>query len=135
LQATFWPGGRIPADGHIAFWGTADPAGAALELGLPPGEPAQLPTVLAAEPHARRTSRPGGRTGAGGDEDDETVWTASGLLAAFCDAVADSCARVASPTASVRAARTSVDGRKPDWRREWVAALSGGGLGSPSDAS
>jgi hypothetical protein len=212
LQATFWPGGRIPADGHIAFWGTADPAGAAVELGLLPGEPAQLPTVLAAEPHARRRvaqvtvqarvvpirsavralaalhldwpawQRPGdsvlawsvaaklalehvaaghlvptlraGRPAEGiacwrlaavedarmarlaaamppaayalrRDEDDETVWTASGLLAAFCDAVADSCARVASPTASVRAARTSVDGRKPDWRREWVAALSG----------
>jgi hypothetical protein len=59
------------------------------------------------------------------DEDDETVWTGADLLAAFCDAVADSCARVASPTASVRAARASVNGRKNDWRREWVTALSG----------
>ena len=212
LQATFWPGGRIPADGHVALWGTSDPAGAAVELGLPPGEPASLPTVLRAEPNARRrvaqvavparvvpirsaaralaamrldwpawqgpgdsvlawsvaaklalehvaaghlvpTLRAGGpgeaiacwrlaavddarmaRLAAAmppaahalhRDEDDETVWTGSDLLAAFCDAVADSCARVASPTASVRAARTSVNGRIADRRREWVTALSG----------
>jgi hypothetical protein len=214
LQATFWPGGRVPADGHVAFWGTADPAATAVELGLPPGEPAELPTVLPAEPYARKRvvrvavparvvlvrsaaralaslrldwpgwQRPGDSVvawsvaatlalehvaaghlvptlRAGGpaegiafwrlaavedprmarlaaamppaayalrrDEDDETVWTGADLLAAFCDAVADSCARIASPTASVRAAMasTSTNGRRPDWQRAWVTALGG----------
>ena len=48
LQATFWPGGRVPSDGHMAFWGTEDPVEEAAALGLPLGEPAVLPTVLPA---------------------------------------------------------------------------------------
>src|SRR5918995_915458 len=54
LQATFWPGGRIPSDGHVAFWGTDAPADAAAALGLPAGEPADLPTVLPASANARK---------------------------------------------------------------------------------
>jgi hypothetical protein len=54
LQATFWPGGRVPSEGHIALWGTEDPAEAAVALGLPGGELAQLPTVLPASGQARK---------------------------------------------------------------------------------
>ncbi len=54
LQATFWPGGRIPADGHLALWGPDDLAGAVAALGAPPGRPARLPTVEPASPRARR---------------------------------------------------------------------------------
>src|SRR2546423_14163663 len=54
LQATFWPGGRVPSDGHVAFWGTEDPVGDAAALGLPRGEPAVLPTVLPASAQARK---------------------------------------------------------------------------------
>ncbi len=55
LQATFWPGGRVPADGHLALWGTDDPAAAAAELGLPAtGTAARLPAVVPASPRARR---------------------------------------------------------------------------------
>ena len=57
LQATFWPGGRIPSDGHIALWGTDDVAEAATVLGLPAGEPASLPVVLPASARARRRVR------------------------------------------------------------------------------
>jgi hypothetical protein len=53
LQATYWPGGRIPSDGHVAFWGTDDPSDAAAAFGLPRGEAAVLPTVLPAGPQAR----------------------------------------------------------------------------------
>jgi SNF2-related domain/SNF2 Helicase protein/Helicase conserved C-terminal domain len=203
VQATFWPGGRIPSEGHMAFWGTDDPARDAAALGLPHGEAAVLPTVLPASAQARRKvvaadvparvvpirpavralaalprdgpgwQRPGdsvlawsvaaklaleyvaaghlvpvlraagpgegialwrlanvddGRLAALAaalpvaahalrrDEDDGTVWTGPDLLAAFCDAVADSCARIG--------AAPGVTGRS-DWRRDWVTALAG----------
>ena len=180
LQATFWPGGRIPSDGHLALWGVEDSVAAAKSLGLPQGRPAQLPTVLpatakslkkvapadvparvipirsavralAALPDtwpewerpgdsvlawsvaaklalelvaaghlvpAARHAGPGDalaswRLATAGDvrtmalarafpvsahalrrdEDDETIWSADVLLAAFFDAVADTCAR------------------------------------------
>jgi len=54
LQATYWPGGRVPSEGHLAWWGTADPGAAAVAIGLPPGEPAELPGVLPASARARR---------------------------------------------------------------------------------
>jgi superfamily II DNA or RNA helicase len=54
LQATFWPGGRVPSEGHLAWWGTADPGAAAAAIGLPPGVPAELPGVLPASAQARR---------------------------------------------------------------------------------
>src|SRR5205085_4846721 len=54
LQATFWPGGRVPSEGHIALWGVDDPAEAAAAVGLPRGEPAELPTVLPASAQARK---------------------------------------------------------------------------------
>ena len=54
LQATFWPGGRIPSDGHLALWGVDDVVEAAAMVMLPPGEPARLPTVLPASSRARR---------------------------------------------------------------------------------
>ncbi|MGH3319986.1 MAG: hypothetical protein ACRDN9_07365, partial [Streptosporangiaceae bacterium] len=53
LQATFWPGGQVPSDGHLALWGTDEPADAAAALRLPPGEPAALPTVLPRSQRAR----------------------------------------------------------------------------------
>ncbi|MPZ67670.1 MAG: ATP-dependent helicase, partial [Pseudonocardiaceae bacterium] len=53
LQATYWPGGRVPSDGHVALWGTDDPAAAAAALGLPPGKLAELPTVLPRTARAR----------------------------------------------------------------------------------
>ncbi|MCX9192279.1 ATP-dependent helicase [Carbonactinospora thermoautotrophica] len=46
MQATFWPSDRLPSKGHLALWGTEDLAAAAKILGLPPGELADLPTVL-----------------------------------------------------------------------------------------
>jgi hypothetical protein len=58
LQATFWPGTRVPADGHLALWGTTDLAASAAELGLPPGDPATLPTVLPRSPRARAKVMP-----------------------------------------------------------------------------
>ncbi len=201
LQATFWPGGRVPSDGHLALWGVADPAAAVVGLGLPAGRPATLPTVLPAGPRARRRvvaadvparvvavrsavralaalppadgwpawrrpsdavlawsvaaklalelvagghlvpalrsagpgraiaswrlAVPDGRLaalaealppaahGLRRDEDDETVWTPGELLAAFCDAVADACARaVAGPPAV-------------GWPQRYVGALTG----------
>ncbi|MGH3812626.1 MAG: ATP-dependent helicase, partial [Pseudonocardiaceae bacterium] len=54
LQATYWPGGRVPAEGHLALWGGDGPAAAAVALGLPAGQPAELPTVLPEGPRARR---------------------------------------------------------------------------------
>ena len=54
LQATFWPGGRVPADGHLALWGGDDPARAAAAFGMPAGEAAVLPAVAPANPRARR---------------------------------------------------------------------------------
>lgn len=32
LQATFWPAGRLPGEGHMAWWGTDDPERDAAEL-------------------------------------------------------------------------------------------------------
>jgi len=58
LQATYWPGGRLPSEGHVAWWGTDDPRSAAVALGLPPGEPAELPGVLPASAQARRRVLP-----------------------------------------------------------------------------
>jgi hypothetical protein len=58
LQATFWPGGRVPSDGHVALWGTSDVVDAAAVVGLPAGEPARLPTVLPASPRARKRLQP-----------------------------------------------------------------------------
>jgi SNF2 domain-containing protein/SNF2 helicase protein/helicase-like protein len=58
LQATFWPGGRVPSEGHLAWWGTNDARAAAVRLGLPPGEPAELPGVLPASAQARRRVAP-----------------------------------------------------------------------------
>ena len=52
LQATFWPGGRVPSDGHIACGAPTTWRGGAL-VGLPRGEPARLPTVLPASARAR----------------------------------------------------------------------------------
>jgi SNF2-related domain/SNF2 Helicase protein/Helicase conserved C-terminal domain len=54
VQATFWPGGRVPADGHLALWGTGDLPAAVAALGAPPGVPAQLPTAVPASARARR---------------------------------------------------------------------------------
>ncbi|KWX05363.1 helicase [Carbonactinospora thermoautotrophica] len=48
MQATFWPSDRLPSEGRLALWGTEDPAAAVKILGLPPGEPGVLPTVLPA---------------------------------------------------------------------------------------
>ena len=212
LQATFWPGGRVPSEGHIAFWGTDDPAQAVAALGLPSGEPAQLPTILPASARARQRvvaadvaarvvpirsaaralaalpqdwpgwQQPGDSVLAWGmaaklafeyvaaghlvpmlraagpgeavaywrlatvddgrlaklaaalppaayalrrDEDDQTVWSGAEMLAAFCDAVADCCARTAGPergpTGAAKARRTRIT----DWRRDWVVALTG----------
>jgi hypothetical protein len=47
LQATFRPHGPLPSTGHLALWGTDDPAAAATELGFPLGQHDELPTVLA----------------------------------------------------------------------------------------
>ncbi|MCI2422989.1 DEAD/DEAH box helicase [Saccharopolyspora sp. K220] len=47
MQATFQPGDPLPSAGHLALWGTDDPATAANDLGFPLGQPGQLPTVLA----------------------------------------------------------------------------------------
>ncbi len=205
LQATFWPGGRVPAEGHVAFWGTDDPAGDAAALGLPRGEPALLPTVLPASAQARKKvvaadvparvvpirsavralvvlprewpgwQRPGDSVlawsvaaklalelvaaghlvpvlrdaGPGEgialwrlanlddgrlarlaaalpvaahalrrDEDEATVWAGTDLVAAFCDAVADCCGRASGAPVPVGTGRS-------DWRRDWVAALTG----------
>jgi len=46
-------GGRVPSEGHMAFWGTDDPAERPQRWGLPNGEPAELPTVLPASVRAR----------------------------------------------------------------------------------
>lgn len=57
LQATYWPGGQLPSDGHMAWWSPdplADPDDAIRELGLPAGQLADLPTVLPASPRARK---------------------------------------------------------------------------------
>ncbi len=212
LQATFWPGTRVPSDGHVAFWGTEDPAEAVAVLGLPRGEPVRLPTVLPASARARQRvvpadvdaravpirsaaralaalpgdwpgwQRPGDsvlawsvaaklaleyvaaghlvpmlRAAGPGqavaywrlatvddgrlarlaaalppaahalrrDEDDQTVWSGPDLLAAFCDAVADCCARATGsgpgPTLVAKASKT----RTVDWRRPFLAALTG----------
>ena len=212
LQATFWPGGRVPSEGHIALWGADDPAEAAAAVGLPRGEPAELPTVLPASAQARKRvvpavvparvvpirsavrafaalpgdwpawQRPGDsvlawsvaaklalehvaaghlvpvlRPGTPGegvahwrlatvddgrldrlavmlppaghalrrDEDDQSVWTAADLLAAFCDAVADCCARTARQPFDGMAAGRAAPDRAVDWRRAWLAALTG----------
>ena len=61
LQATYWPGGRVPSDGHLALWTTGDPselAQAIAQLGLPHGHSAQLPTVGPASARARRRVTP-----------------------------------------------------------------------------
>jgi hypothetical protein len=222
LQATFWPGGRVPSEGHIAFWGTDDPAQAVAALGLPSGEPAQLPTILPASARARQRvvaaevaarvvpirsatralaalpqhwpgwQRPGDSVLAWGmaaklafeyvaaghlvpmlravgpgeavaywrlatvddgrlaklaaalppaayalrrDEDDQTVWSGAEMLAAFCDAVADCCARTAAPrrgrTGAAKVRRTRIT----DWRRDWVVALTGEQLWPPEAGS
>ena len=212
LQATFWPGGRIPSDGHLALWGPEDLGEAVAELGWPAGTEAELPTVVAASARARRKmvaadvpcrllpvrtavrvmtalpqpqawqgwSRPGDSVfawsvaaklaleyvaagqvvpalrsaGAGQgvaywrlavagddrlgrlaealppaahallrDEDDDTVWSAADLLAAFGDAVADACSRTTGPGAS--AARTVRSARTVAFDEAWVAALKG----------
>lgn len=211
LQATFWPGGRVPADGHLALWGPEDLAAVAAELGFPAGEAAELPTVVAASARARRKMvaadlpcrllpmrtavrvlaalpgleawppwqrpsdsvvawsvaaklalehlaaghvvpalRPAGpglgvaywRLAAPGDarlaelaeafppaahallrdEDDEMIWSAADLLAAFCDGVADSCTRRAAPGAS--AAHSAHAGRDVPFDHAWVTALT-----------
>ncbi|MGH3392689.1 MAG: DEAD/DEAH box helicase [Actinomadura sp.] len=57
------------------------------------------------------------------DEDDDAVWSAAELLTAFCDAVADACARTAGPGAS--AERTAQAARDVPFDQAWVAALSG----------
>ena len=54
------------------------------------------------------------------DEDDDTVWTAADLLAAFADAVADTCAR--SPKPDARRNRNGV-AAPGDVGARWVAAL------------
>ncbi len=203
LQATYWPGGRLPSDGHVALWGTDDPAAAAAALGLPPGKPAQLPTVLPRTARARQVvaadvparvvavrsaaralaalppsqdwpgwQRPGDsllawsvaakfalELVAGGHvapavrpagpglgiaywrvapaddgrlatlaealppaahalrredgDDGEGVWPPGELLTAFCDAVADGCARTGAP-----------GGRPAAWAQRWLAALT-----------
>jgi superfamily II DNA or RNA helicase len=207
LQATFWPGGRLPSEGHVAWWGTDDPRSAAVAFGLPPGEPAELPGVLPASAQARRrvvpmlvparvvsihsamralVSLPPGaglprwrrpadsllawslaaklaleyvsaghlvpalrRAGPGRaiaywrlgvddgrlaalarampaaahalirDDDQDAVWSAEELLAAFGDAVADACAR---RTGSASGGAAGVDGA---WPSRFVAALTG----------
>ncbi|HSK91084.1 MAG TPA: DEAD/DEAH box helicase [Euzebyales bacterium] len=53
LQATFVPGGRVPADGHMALWGVVDLAGAIDEVGIPAGTTVTVPTVLPRTPRAR----------------------------------------------------------------------------------
>ncbi|CAN5840144.1 DEAD/DEAH box helicase [soil metagenome] len=221
LQATFWPGGRVPADGHLALWGASDLAGAATELGLPAGRPATLPTVLPRSPQSRtrvaaadvparvvpalpavralaalpspaelppwgrpsdavaawsaaaklalelvtagriapvlRDGGPGvviaawravpppdGRLAAladalppaahalRSDEDDDLVWPPAALLQAFCDAVADACAR-SGPSAETGTAR-ALSGPDPtvpvadadvEAHAAWAAGLGG----------
>ena len=205
LQATFWPGTRIPADGRLALWGTTELPEALRTLGLPAGESATLPTVLPRTPRARTRviaadvpaqlvpvldaatalaalpapadwpvwRRPGDsllawsmtaklalelvaggkivpslqaagenrlvacwRVAATSDarladlagafppaahalrRDDATVWPATDLLTAFCDAVADACARSSAPQPPPSGRTTSVS-------RRWIAALSG----------
>ena len=212
LQATFWPGGRVPSEGHVAFWGTDDPAEAVAVLGLPRGEPAQLPTILPASARARQGvvpadvaarvvpirsaaralaalpkdwpgwQRPGDsvlawsvaaklalehvaaghlvpmlRAAGPGegvaywrmaavddgrlarlaaalpaaahalrrDEDDQTLWPGFDLLAAFCDAVADCCARTTGAAPAALAVTKALKTRTVDWRRDWLAALTG----------
>ena len=212
LQATFWPGGRVPSEGHVAFWGTDDPAEAVAALGLPRGEPAHLPTILPASAQARQRvvpadvaarvvpirsaaralaalpqdwpgwQRPGDsvlawsvaaklalehvaaghlvpmlRAAGPGqgvaywrmatvddgrlvglaaalppaayalrrDEDDQTLWGGPELLAAFCDAVADSCARTTGSAPGAAAAANALKSRTVDWRRDWLAGLTG----------
>jgi superfamily II DNA or RNA helicase len=215
VQATFWPGGRVPADGHVALWGPADPPSEVAALGAPAGTPARLPTVAPASAGARRRVvaadvdavllpmrpairllaglaapdawppwqrpsdsvlawsvatklalehvaagnlvpglRPAGPdsmvagwrlaagrgTAADGrfaalaaamppaahalrrDEDDDTVWAADDLLAAFADAVADTCARAPRP-----APRRNRNGTvtPSDVGSRWAAALDG----------
>jgi hypothetical protein len=216
LQATFWPGTRVPADGHLALWGTLDPASSAAEFGLPPGASATLPTVLAAGPRARTrvapadvparllpvlvavralaalpaasdwpawrrpsdsllawslaaklacelvaagrmvpTLRSGGpgaavagwRAAPSGDgrvtrlaaafpptahalrtdADDRAVWSGHHLLAAFCDAVADACARAPSrPKGPAPQPPRCPDDRSTTsgWQRRWLHALA-----------
>ncbi|WP_205745819.1 DEAD/DEAH box helicase [Egibacter rhizosphaerae] len=53
LQATFWPGGRVPSDGHLALWGVDDLEAAATAHALPGGATVTLPTVLPRTPRAR----------------------------------------------------------------------------------
>jgi superfamily II DNA or RNA helicase len=228
VQATFWPAGRVPADGHVALWGPDDLAGAVDALGAPAGTPARLPVVAPASPRARRKvaaadvdavllpmrpairllaglpapdswprwprpsdallawsvatklalesvaagnlvpvlrpgspgrmiaswhlARPPDHTAATTsdrfaalaaamppaahalrrDEDDNTVWEAADLVAAYADAVADTCARAPSPRGNDTAdddrgpRRT---GTRPTDRRplgiRWATALAG----------
>ncbi|MQA88448.1 MAG: ATP-dependent helicase [Streptosporangiales bacterium] len=58
------------------------------------------------------------------DEDDGTVWPADELLAAFCDAVADACARPADGDAGC-ADRTDRTRRTGSVEGRWAAALTG----------
>ncbi len=208
VQATFWPGGRVPADAHLAPWGPNDLVTVMAALGSPPGTPAQLATVVPASARARRKVvagevdarllpmrdtlrllaglpapdawpqwqrpsdsllawgvatkltlehvaaghlvpmvRPGGpdrmvaswrlaAPAADGrfaalaatmpaaahalrrDEDDDTIWTAADLLAAFADAVADTCARASGLRAAVAPRGRALGAR-------WTAALTG----------
>ena len=208
VQATFRPGDRVPADGHVALWGVADLDDALDTLGLPAGTPATLPTVLPRTPRARTrvlaadvparllpvlpataalaalpppaaweawrrpgdsllawsvaakltlelvtagrlvpAARPAGDDRliahwrvAPGDprleqlaarlppaahalrraEDDATVWPAAALLRAFCDAVADTCARRAARDLAIAVHDAS------SLSRRWVAALTTG---------
>ena len=59
------------------------------------------------------------------DEDDDTVWPGPELLAAFCDAVADGCARTSGSPSGAHVAARTITRRPADWRQTWVAALTG----------
>jgi hypothetical protein len=207
VQATFRPGARMPADGHMALWGVADLDDALATLGLPAGTPATLPTVLPRTPRARTrvlaadvparlvpvlpvtaalaalpppaaweawrrpgdsllawsvaaklalelvaagrlvpAARPAGdhrlvahwRVAPGDPRvaqlaarlppaahalrrgDDATVWPAAALLRAFCDAVADACARHSARDLAIAVHDAS------SLSRRWVAALTTG---------
>jgi hypothetical protein len=212
VQATFWPGGRAPGDGHLALWGPTDLASDVAALGAPAGMRARLPTVAPASARARQkvvvaeveavlvpmrpairllaglaapdtwptwqrpsdsvlawsvatklalehvaagnmvpSLRPAGPdrliafwrlaaargTAADGrfaalaaampaaayalrrDEDDDSVWAAHHLLAAFADAVADTCARAPGP----RPRRNGSAAARNEVGARWAAAL------------
>ncbi|MGH8895977.1 MAG: DEAD/DEAH box helicase [Egibacteraceae bacterium] len=122
--ASAWPGWRRPSDSVLAWSATAKltlelvAAGrvvptlrAAGEVGVASWRLAvagdrRFADLAAAFPHAAHALRT--------DEDDKAVWSAAALLAAFGDAVADTCARRGAPGSAANG-----------WPKAWTAALAG----------